>query len=163
MTRDEKLHHIAVEFDFQLNEEIHVGGKYTPVLVHDDTAYVAGQIPRVGEIVRFIGIVGESISLDDARRAAATSSIRALALIKRTLGSLDAIVSVPRINVFIRSAADFTMQSEVADGASNLLYSVLEEAGVHTRTTVGVLQLPKGASVEIDFIFQIRSPANPVH
>ncbi|ASL48814.1 hypothetical protein bAD24_p00545 (plasmid) [Burkholderia sp. AD24] len=159
MTKDERLHHIAAELGFQLDEEIQVGGKYTPILVDGDLAYVAGQIPRVGEIVRFVGIVGESISLDDASRAAATSSIRALALVKRTFGSLDAILTVPRINVFIRSAADFTMQSEVADGASNLLYSVLREAGRHTRTSVGVLQLPKGASVEIDFIFKIRSKA----
>jgi enamine deaminase RidA (YjgF/YER057c/UK114 family) len=161
MTRDEKLHHIAVEFDFELNEEIKAGGKYAPVLIDGDMAYVAGQIPRVGNIVRYVGIVGEAISLDDARRAAATSSIRALALIKKTCGTLDAIVAVPRISVFIRSAADFTMQSEVADGASDLLYSVLGDAGIHARTSVGVLQLPKGASVEIDFIFKIQSKAYP--
>jgi hypothetical protein len=29
---------------------------------------------------------------------------------------------------------------------------VLGEAGVHTRTSVGVLQLPKNAAVELDLI-----------
>ena len=48
------------------------------------------------------------------------------------------------------------MQSEVADGASDMLYAVLGDAGVHTRTSVGVLQLPKGASVEVDFIFGLK-------
>ncbi|MNN85611.1 Endoribonuclease L-PSP [compost metagenome] len=63
---------------------------------------------------------------------------------------------MPRITVFVRSAPDFTMQSEVADGASDVLYSVLGDVGIHTRSSVGVLQLPKGASIEVDFIFTIR-------
>jgi enamine deaminase RidA (YjgF/YER057c/UK114 family) len=40
----------------------------------------------------------------------------------------------------------------VADGASEVLFRVLGSAGAHTRTSVGAYQLPKNASVEIDFI-----------
>ncbi|QGZ56119.1 RidA family protein [Paraburkholderia acidiphila] len=156
-TRDERLGKLAIELGFDLSEPIKAGGKYTPVLVDENVAYIAGQIPRIGDVVRFVGIVGESVSLDEARQAAATSTVRALTLAKGALGSLDAISAVPRITVFVRSAADFTMQSEVADGASDALYSVLGEVGVHTRTSVGVLQLPKGASVEVDFIFKVKS------
>ncbi|MFC4482858.1 RidA family protein [Cupriavidus campinensis] len=99
-------------------------------------------MPRVGNVVCFVGIVGESISLDEARRTAVASTLRALALIKKSCGTLDAIQAVPRINVFVRSAPDFTIQSEVADGASDVLYSVLGEVGIHTRSSIGVLQLP---------------------
>ncbi|MFP3755048.1 RidA family protein [Cupriavidus sp. SIMBA_020] len=49
---------------------------------------------------------------------------------------------MPRINAFVQSAPDFTIQSEVADGASDVLYSVLGEVGIHTRSSIGVLQLP---------------------
>ncbi|GJG94109.1 RidA family protein [Cupriavidus pauculus] len=157
MTRDDKLRQIATEFGFDPDEEIKIGGKYTPILVDGNVAYIAGQIPRVGDTVRFVGIVGESISLDEGRRAAATSTLRALSLIRKHCGSLDAIQAVPRITVYVRSASDFTMQSEVADGASDVLYSVLGEVGIHTRTSVGVMQLPKGASVEVDFIFSVRT------
>lgn len=59
---------------------------------------------------------------------------------------------VLRVTVFTQSAADFTQQSEVADAASELLHEVLGEAGKHTRTSVGVYQLPKNASVELDLI-----------
>jgi len=156
MSRDDKLRQIATAFGFDPDEEIKIGGKYTPVLIDGNVAYIAGQIPRVGDTVRFVGVVGESISLEAARQAAAISTLRALALIKRRCGTLDAIQAVPRISVFVRSASDFTMQSEVADGASDVLYSVLGDVGVHTRTSVGVMQLPKGASVEIDFIFAVR-------
>jgi enamine deaminase RidA (YjgF/YER057c/UK114 family) len=155
MTRDERFEKLAAEMGFPLNEEIKVGGKYTPVLIDAGIAYVAGQIPRVGDEVRFIGVAGDSISFEDAKRAAGISAIRALALIRNACGNLDAIVSVPRINVFVRSAPDFTKQSEVADGASDVLATVLEDAGVHTRTSVGAFQLPKGAVVEVDFCFRV--------
>lgn len=157
MTRDDKLRQVAAEFGFDPDEEIRKGGKYTPVLIDGNAAYIAGQIPRVGDVVRFVGVVGESLSLDDGRRAAGTSALRALSLIRKHCGTLDAISAVPRITVFVRSAPDFTMQSEVADGASDVLYAVLGDAGMHTRSSVGVLQLPKGASVEVDFIFSLRA------
>lgn len=160
MNRDDKLRQVAAEFGFDPDEEIRIGGKYTPVLVDGSTAYIAGQIPRVGEVVHFVGVVGESVSLDDGRRAAGISALRALSLIRKHCGTLDAIATVPRITVYVRSAPGFTMQSEVADGASDVLYAVLGDAGVHTRSSVGVLQLPKGASVEADFIFGLsRSQA----
>ncbi|OXJ26342.1 hypothetical protein CFB82_34805 [Burkholderia sp. HI2714] len=156
MNRDDKLTRIAAEFGFNPDEEIRIGGKYTPILVDGNTAYIAGQIPRIGDVVHFVGVVGESVSLDEGRRAAGVSVLRALSLIRKHRGTLDAIASVPRITVYVRSAPGFTMQSEVADGASDMLYAVLGDAGVHTRTSVGVLQLPKGASVEVDFIFGLK-------
>ncbi|WP_431208883.1 RidA family protein [Burkholderia cepacia] len=159
MNRDDKLIQIAAEFGFNPDEEIRIGGKYTPILVDGNTAYIAGQIPRIGEVVHFVGVVGESISLDEGRRAAGVSALRALSLIRKRCGTLDVITTVPRMTVYVRSAPGFTMQSEVADGASDVLYAVLGDAGVHTRTSVGVLQLPKGASVEADFIFGLK-PGN---
>lgn len=156
MNRDEKLIQIAAEFGFNPDEEIRIGGKYIPILVDGNTAYIAGQIPRIGEVVHFVGVVGESVSLDEGRRAAGVSALRALSLIRKRCGTLDVIATVPRMTVYVRSAPGFTMQSEVADGASDVLYAVLGDAGVHTRTSVGVLQLPKGASVEADFIFGLK-------
>ena len=153
MNRDEKLKQVAAEFGFDPDETIRIGGKYTPVVIDGSTAYVAGQVPRIGEVVHFVGIVGDSVSLEDGRRAAGISALRALALIRKQCGTLDAIATVPRMTVYVRSAPGFTMQSEVADGASDVLVAVLGDAGVHTRSSVGVLQLPKGASVEADFIF----------
>ena len=64
--------------------------------------------------------------------------------------------AVPRITVYVHSAPGFTQQSEVADAASDLLAAVLGERGRHSRTSVGVAQLPKGAAVELDFVFRIR-------
>ena len=38
------------------------------------------------------------------------------------------------------------------DGASDLLHTVLGEAGRHARTSVGVFQLQKNASVELELV-----------
>ena len=78
--------------------------------------------------------------------------MRALSLLRQELGSLEAVGRVVRINVYVQSAADFTLQSEVAGGASDMLFDVLGEAGAHTRTSVGVYQLPKNATVELDLL-----------
>jgi enamine deaminase RidA (YjgF/YER057c/UK114 family) len=42
------------------------------------------------------------------------------------------------------------------NGASDLMVAILGEAGKHTRTTVGVAELPMGAAVEIEAIFEVR-------
>jgi enamine deaminase RidA (YjgF/YER057c/UK114 family) len=78
--------------------------------------------------------------------------MRALVLLRQSLGSLDRIAQLLRVTVYTQSAADFTQQSEVADAASDLLHTVLGAAGTHTRTSVGVAQLPKNAAVELDLI-----------
>lgn len=57
-----------------------------------------------------------------------------------------------RMTVYTQSAMDFTQQSEVAGAASEIFHEVLGEVGKLTRTSVGVYQLPKNASVELDLI-----------
>ena len=96
--------------------------------------------------------MGVGVSLADAQIAAQICAMRALALLRQSLGSLDRVDKILRISVYVQSAENFTQQSEVADGASAVLYAVLGAAGVHTRTSVGVYQLPKNAAVEIDLI-----------
>lgn len=129
-----------------------IGGHYQPVLRHGDTVYVSGQVPRVGDAVQVTGRVGAGVTLEQARTGARISTLRALALLQRELGSLDHIAQLLRITVYVQCSDDFTGHSEVADAASDLLVEVLGTAGRHTRTSVGVLQLPKNAAVEIDLV-----------
>jgi enamine deaminase RidA (YjgF/YER057c/UK114 family) len=118
--------------------------------------FVSGQIPRVGNEVVVAGRVGEAVVLSKAQLAAKVCAMRALALLQQSLGTLEKVRSILRITVFVQCAQDFTQQSEVSDGASEILYSVLGEAGRHTRTSVGVFQPPKNASVELDLIATVE-------
>ena len=155
MTADERFPQAALELGHRFDGEIKIGGNYSPVVRDGQQLFVSGQIPRVGDEVLYVGTVGAGIDLASARTAAAICAMRALAFVQRAAGSLDAVRAVARITVYVRSAPDFTQQSEVADGASDLIARVLGPVGAHTRTSVGVLQLPKGAAVELDLIARV--------
>ncbi|NWA43390.1 RidA family protein [Pseudomonas reactans] len=151
MTPDEKYQAAQLRLGYQL-EEFKVGGNYTPLVRDGNHLYISGQIPRVGDAIVLPGKVGDTLTLAQAQIAAGISALRCLGLLKQALGSLDQVKAIPRITVYVRSAEDFDQQSEVANGASDLLHEVLGAAGVHTRTSIGVMQLPKSAAVEIDMI-----------
>ncbi len=155
MTADERFAQAALELGHRFDGEIKIGGNYSPVVRDGQQLFVSGQIPRVGDEVLYVGTVGAGIDLASARTAAAICAMRALAFVQRAAGSLDAVRAVARITVYVRSAPDFTQQSEVADGASDLIARMLGPVGAHTRTSVGVLQLPKGAAVELDLIARV--------
>jgi len=152
MSRDERFTQEAQALGYSFDGEIKIGGNYVPLVRDGHQIYVSGQIPRVGDQVIVTGAVGAEVSLERAQLAAKVCAMRALALLQRSLGSLEQVRAMLRITVYVQSAAGFTQQSEVADGASDLLFRVLGPAGAHTRTSVGVLQLPKNASVEVDLI-----------
>ena len=151
-SRDTRFAAVQAELGYSFDGEIKIGGNYVPVVQHGDQVFVSGQIPRVGNAVVVTGRVGSETSVQQAQLAAKICAMRALALLRQSLGSLDRVKHILRITVFVQSAQDFTQQSEVADAASEVLYAVLGPAGAHTRTSVGVAQLPKSASVEIDLI-----------
>lgn len=155
-SRDARFANVAAELGYSFDGEIRIGGNYVSVTRHGAQLYVSGQIPRVGSDVVVVGRVGDDVTLADGQRAARVCAMRALALLRQALGTLEQVDKVLRISVFVRSAPDFTGQSEVADGASEVLYAVLGEAGRHARTSVGVHQLPKGAAVELDLIAAAR-------
>ena len=85
--------------------------------------------------------------------------MRALALLQRECGSLAYVQTILQITVYVQCAENFTQQSEVADAASDLLVQVLGAAGTHARTSVGVYQLPKNASVELDMVAKLSTDA----
>ncbi|MBB1650653.1 MULTISPECIES: RidA family protein [Delftia] len=155
MTADQRFAQAALELGHRFDGEIKIGGNYAPVVRDGQQLFVSGQIPRVGDEVLYVGTVGAGIDLASARTAAAVCAMRALAFVQRAAGSLDAVRAIARITVYVRSAPDFTQQSEVADGASDLIARVLGPVGAHSRTSVGVLQLPKGAAVELDLIARV--------
>ncbi len=157
-TRDALFARHAEALGVEFEQEIRAIPCYEVAIEHDGCIYVSGQIPRVNGVVAVTGRAGDSASLDEARRAAAICVTRALAILRQRLGSLDRIAKVLRMTVYVQSAADFTQQSEVADAASDILYEVLAPVGGHTRTSVGVFQLPKNATVEIDLVAAISDP-----
>lgn len=155
MNADQRFEQSARELGYAFDGEIRIGGHYVPLLRHGTQIFVSGQIPRVGDQVVVTGRAGDDATLEQARLAARVCAMRALALLQRHLGSLEQVTGILRITVFVQCSGTFTQQSEVADAASDLLYFVLGERAAHSRTSVGVQQLPKNATVELDLIAAI--------
>jgi enamine deaminase RidA (YjgF/YER057c/UK114 family) len=140
----------AARLGYDFSGPLQIGGNYVSTLKHGGVLYISGQVPRVGSEVVVVGEAGSDVTLERAQHAAQVCAMRALVLIAQAEGSLDAVQQVLGVRVYTRSAPGFTQQSEVANAASDLLVRVLGPAGTHTRTSVGVAQLPKGAAVELD-------------
>src|SRR2546423_1643018 len=60
-----------------------------------------------GRVSSLRGEVGSEISAADARRAARETLLELLAIIKLDIGDLDRIVSIERMQGFVRSSASF--------------------------------------------------------
>lgn len=155
MSIESRLEAEAIALGYKFDGEIKIGGNYAPVVIDGRHIYVSGQIPRVGDTVMITGAAGAETSLEMARNAAKICIMRGLMLIRAAAGFLDNVKSIPRINVYVQSSPGFIQQSEVADAASDLLSRVLGPVAAHTRTSIGVLQLPKNATVEIDMIVTV--------
>jgi len=125
-------------------------GAYVPAVRAAGLVFTAGQLPfRDGKLIA-AGEVPTDVSLEAAQAAARQACLNALAAVRAELGSLDAVVCVVRLNVFVNSAGGFTDQAKVANGASELLAEIFGPAGRHTRCAIGAAELPLNAPVELD-------------
>jgi enamine deaminase RidA (YjgF/YER057c/UK114 family) len=102
------------------------------------------------------GPVPSRTAVDAAKAAARQCVINALGAIHSIEGKLDHLAGVVRVGVFVASDTTFTQQPAVANGASEFLQELFGEAGKHVRAAVGVNVLPLDASVEVEFIFELR-------
>jgi enamine deaminase RidA (YjgF/YER057c/UK114 family) len=95
--------------------------------------------------------------LDQGYLAARQTVLNLLSVVKATLGDLDLVERVVKLNGYVNSAHDFDRQPEVINGASELLEKLFGEQGRHARTSIGVSSLPGHIPVEIEMIVQVRS------
>jgi len=119
--------------------------------------YLSGHLgKRDGTVVT--GKVDADVNRTDAYELARTAAIEMLASARVALGTLDRIRGVVKVVGFVNSSPDFTDQPAIVNGASDLLVEVFgPEHGKHARSAVGVAQLPRGAVVEVEAVFEIGS------
>ena len=130
--------------------------------IHDgELLWVSGQVPRFNEEIRYTGIVGEQLSIEQARDAARLCMANFLSIVAAACdGDLSRVVQVIRITGYVRGASDFGAQSQVIDAASEVLTALFAERGRHARSAIGVHSLPGGAAVEIEGVVRLRLLTN---
>jgi enamine deaminase RidA (YjgF/YER057c/UK114 family) len=152
MTADERL----AELGITLPDVPKPRWAYVPAVRSGDLLFISGQIAIVDGRPLHPGKLGRDVDVAAGAEAARGCAISALAVAKRELGSLDRVARVVKTTVFVASAEGFGDQPTVANGASELLRDVFGEPGLGARSAVGMAALPLGASVEAEFIFEVR-------
>jgi enamine deaminase RidA (YjgF/YER057c/UK114 family) len=130
---------------------------YVPFVLEDGLLTISGQLPMENGGVAVKGRLGDGVSLEDGQRAARLCAINILAQAKAALGDLTRIRRCIRLGGFVASTPDFTDQHKVVNGASDLVASVLGDAGRHARAAVGVAALPLDAAVEVEALFAVSA------
>ena len=143
------------ELGLELPETAAPMANYVPYVIDGKQLWVAGQVPFWNGSIKYTGVVGEDVSVDDAVNAARVCALNILAQTKAALGDLDRITRVIKLGGFVNGVPGFADQPKVINGASDLLVEVLGNKGLHARSAVGAGGLPLNVPVEVDAVIAI--------
>jgi enamine deaminase RidA (YjgF/YER057c/UK114 family) len=128
---------------------------YLGCVIDEGLVYVGGHGPVAGnDVMR--GKVGADLTIDEGRHAARMTALSILATLNAELGDLDRIQRIVKVFGMVNVAPGFDQTPAVIDGCSDLLVEVFGDAGRHTRSAVGLAELPFGIAVEIELIARVR-------
>ena len=134
-------------------------GLYVGAVLSGDLLHVGGHGPVRSDGSAMTGKVGADVSLEEGIEAARLTGLQILATVRAELGSLDRVVRVVKVFGMVNCAPGFNRTPAVIDGCSQLFLDVFGDAGVHTRSAVGMAELPFDISVEIEVIMQVADSA----
>jgi enamine deaminase RidA (YjgF/YER057c/UK114 family) len=131
-------------------------GRYVPAVRTGNLVFCSGQGPYAEGSMKFIGRVGDTLSLEDGRSAARLCALNCLAEIRSVTGSLDAIRQIVSVRGFVNSASTFFDQPKVLDGTSQLLIDIFGDRGRHARCALGTSVLPSNIAVEVEMVVEVE-------
>lgn len=130
------------------------GGNYVSAKTVGGLVYLSGVISKDGGGV-VAGTLGSERTLEDGYAAARQCALMQMAVLRRHLGSLDAVKEIVSVNGYVNAVAGFPDTPKVINGASDLLVEVFGDAGRHVRAAIGVSSLPRNALVELQMVVAI--------
>lgn len=136
-----------------LPEPMHVNLPFPWVRVHGNRAYVSGHGPQNsdGSLAEPLGKVGEDLTVEQAYKQARIVGLSILGSLKRELGDLNRVSHWLRIFGMVNSAPGFNQQPQVINGFTDLIHELWgHDRGAHSRSAVGMAELPFDIPVEIE-------------
>jgi enamine deaminase RidA (YjgF/YER057c/UK114 family) len=129
---------------------------YVPWVRSGNLVFVSGQLPLQDGVVACTGLVAVDVSADQAYAGARLCAINLVAQIRAACdGDLDRVKQVVKLTGFVASGPAFKDHPAVINGASDVMAQVFGDAGRHSRAAVGSSSLPRGATVEVEAIFEV--------
>jgi enamine deaminase RidA (YjgF/YER057c/UK114 family) len=149
---DERLRELGIE----LPAPSAPGANYVPTVRSGNLLFITGQLSQWNGERQFVGKLGREFGIAEGQKAARLCALNLIAHLRAALADdLDRVVRCVRVAGYVNSTPDFTGQSQVINGASDVFVSVFGEAGRHTRMAVGVSALPYDVAVEVEATFEI--------
>lgn len=127
---------------------------FAPALQVGDLVYTSGQLPLIDGALAAEGLLGDTITVEEGAHLARLCTANAIAAIA-VVADLARVKQIVKLTGFVASADGFHEQPSVMNGASSLLWEAFGEAGLHTRSAIGVASLPRNATVEVELIVRI--------
>ena len=132
-------------------------GSYVATKISGNLLFISGQISidEDGKLIK--GKIGRDLNTEEGYNAAKRCALSIVAQVKKACNNdLSKIKSCIKLTGFVNSTDDFIEQPKVINGASDLIASIFDNAGMHTRAAVSTNSLPLGVSVEVDAVFELN-------
>ena len=132
-------------------------GSYVATKIVGKMLFISGQISmnEKGELIK--GKLGKELDVEAGYNAAKRCALSIVSQAKKACNNdLTKIKSCIKLTGFVNSTEDFIEQPKVINGASDLIASVFDNAGMHTRAAVSSNSLPLGVAVEVDALFELN-------
>lgn len=116
-------------------------------------AFISGHGPQNadGSLAQPLGKLGREVAVEQGYAAARLTALAMLGSLQRALGDLDRIAAWTRVFGMVNSAPGFNKQPSVINGFSDLILELFgPDIGAHSRSAVGLAELPFDIPVEIE-------------
>ena len=133
---------------------------FRSVRVVGTRALISGHGPqnKDGSIAEPLGKLGRDLTVEQGYAAARITGLSILGSLQRALGDLDRITNWVRVFGMVNSGPGFNKQPSVINGFSDLIIELWgAQAGAHSRSAVGMAELPFDIPVEIEAEVEIRT------
>jgi len=145
------------ELNITLSKPATPVANYVGYVITGNLVFISGQVTfgPDGNLM-YQGIVGDTISIEEAQKAARICGLNILAQLKSACdGDLDRVVRCVKLGGFVNAVRGFENHPAVINGTSDLMVEVFGDKGKHARFAMGAGSLPVNVSVEVDAVFEI--------
>lgn len=149
---EEKLKALGIE----LIEPTRPGANFVKAVRTGNLVFLSGHGPSLADGTSIRGKVGRDLTVEQGYEAARVAGISLLSSLKAEIGDLNRVKRIVKVLGMVNCHSDFTDQSKVMNGFSDLMVSVFGERGKHARSSVGMNALPGNIAVEIEMIVEVE-------
>jgi enamine deaminase RidA (YjgF/YER057c/UK114 family) len=135
------------------------GANYVPFVRVGELVFLTGQLAQWNGERPYVGKLGRDIDVAAGQQAARLCALNLMAHLRDAVGGdLDRVARWVRVAGYVSSVPEFHGQSQVMNGASDLIVAVFGEAGRHARMAIGVSALPYDVAVEVEAVCAVTGP-----